>query len=243
MNEEARRKGTKPRAMAALRRLLDNEAPYRRRGVRLLAGVDEAGVGPLAGPVVAAAVILPEDSAIVGVNDSKRIAREEEREELACAIRAEAIAVGVGLAGPREIERVNIYQATRNAMARAVRRLRPQPDLVLVDARVVPGLSIPQEAHKKGDATFYQIACASLVAKTFRDALMRRMDARFPGYGFAVHKGYPTPAHKEAILRLGPCWIHRRTYRGVRREAEQQDLAEEWDVSPAAREKAGTPGD
>jgi len=187
--------------------------------------VDEAGVGPLAGPVVAAAVIMPPDSAIRGVNDSKKVPDPATRAELARLILAEARAVAVGVAGPREIDRVNVYRATLAAMGRAVRRLAVPPELVLVDARVIPGLAHPQEAHVGGDALFYQIACASLVAKTYRDRLMARLDLRYPGYGFARHHGYPTPEHREALRRLGPCWIHRRHYRGVA-EWTQGDLAD-----------------
>ncbi len=217
----------KTRVMPAVWRLRRREKPYRERGIRLLAGVDEVGVGPLAGPVVAAAVIMPETSAIRGVDDSKKILKRETREELARAVIAEATAVAIGVARPREIDRINVYWATLNAMARAVRRLDPAPELLLVDARTVPGIACLQEAHVKGDATFYQIACASLVAKTFRDALMVRMDRRYPGYGFARHVGYATPTHLEALERLGPCWIHRRGYRSVMAQL-QGDLEELW---------------
>jgi ribonuclease HII len=206
-------------------RLRRRERPYRERGIHLLAGVDEAGVGPLAGPVVAAAVIMPEESAIRGVNDSKQVADPERREELARCILQEALAVGLGVAGPREIDRVNVYHATLAAMGRAVRRLGSPPELVLVDARTIPDLDLPQEAHVAGDAGFYQIACASLVAKTYRDRLMARFDLRYPGYGFAQHHGYPTPEHREALRRLGPCWIHRRHYRGVA-DWHQGDIAD-----------------
>jgi len=208
-------RSTRKRKLPAVWRLKRRERPYREKGIHLLAGVDEAGVGPLAGPVVAAAVIMPEDSVIRGVNDSKKVADREFREELARRILAEARAVAVGVAGPREIDRLNVYHATLAAMGRAVRRLSASPELVLVDARVIPGLELPQEAHIEGDGTFYQIACASLIAKTYRDRLMQRLDRRYPGYGFARHFGYPTPEHKEALRRLGPCWIHRRNYRGV----------------------------
>jgi ribonuclease HII len=223
MSAEAR---TKRRRRAVVFGLVRRERPYRERGIRLLAGVDEAGVGPLAGPLVAAAVVMPPESVIRGVNDSKQIARAARREELAARILSEAVAVGVGVAFPREIDRVNIYQAGLRAMARAVRRLGVAPELVLVDARRVPGISAPQEAHVKGDARFYQIACASLVAKTYRDRLMARMDARYPGYGFAHNMGYPTPEHREALARLGPCWIHRRDFQGVR---EERQLTLEWE--------------
>jgi len=230
MTAQARKKTTR-RTMPAVWRLRRHEKPYRERGIALLAGVDEVGVGPLAGPVVAAAVIMPPDSAIRGVDDSKKVLKRELRRELAERIRAEAVAVGIGVAGPREIDRVNVYRATIAAMSRAVRRLDPGPDLLLVDARTVPGLAVPQEARVKGDAYFYQIACASLVAKDFRDTLMTRLDRRYPGYGFARHVGYGTPQHLEALHRLGPCWIHRRGYRDVMAEL-QGDLAELWGEKP-----------
>ncbi len=227
MTVRASSKKKKKRVLPVMWKLRRHERPYRERGVRLLAGVDEVGVGPLAGPLVAAAVIMPEDSAIRGVDDSKKILKREERERLAAEIVSEAVAVGIGVARPREIERINVYQATLQAMARAVNRLSPAPELLLVDARTVPGVSCPQEAHVGGDGIFYQIACASLVAKVFRDALMARMDRRYPGYGFARHVGYPTPEHCEALDRLGPCWIHRRNYSRVMAQA-QEDLEDLW---------------
>jgi ribonuclease HII len=233
VSEPATRKTRKTRKRPVVWRLRRREAPYRERGIRYLAGVDEAGVGPLAGPVVAAAAIMPEESAIRGVNDSKKILSAETRRELAGRILEEACAVGIGVAFPREIDRVNIYHATLAAMSRAVRRLSVPPELVLVDARTIPGITMPQEAHVGGDAAFYQIACASLLAKTYRDALMERMDRRYPGYGFARHMGYPTPEHREALRRLGPCWIHRRAYRGVA-EWWQGDLANLWNETTEA---------
>lgn len=203
------------------------EKPYRERGIRLLAGVDEAGVAPLAGPVVAAAVIMPPDSAIRMVDDSKTLSPAR-REELAEAIRAEAVVCGIGAARPREIDRINIYHATLAAMRRAVLRLGIPPQCVLVDARTIPGITFPQEPHVKGDATFYQIACASILAKTFRDALMQRLDRRFPGYGFARNMGYPTAEHREAIRRLGPTPVHRRSFRWWKEDPEQTTLDTLW---------------
>ncbi len=226
MVPEGKRKRKKPAAVGWLKR---RETAYRERGIRLLAGVDEAGVSPLAGPVVAAAVIMPPESAISGVNDSKKVLDPDFRVELARKIVAEAVAVAVGLARPREIDRINIYQASLQSMARAVRRLQVTPELVLVDARTIPGIDPPQEAHVGGDGKFYQIACASLVAKTFRDALMARMDVRYPGYGFAKHKGYPTPDHCRALAELGACWLHRQSYRRVA-ETRQGNL---FDLAPA----------
>ena len=217
------------------------ERRYRDDGIRLLAGVDEAGVGPLAGPVVAAAVIMGEEAAIRGVDDSKKILKPAVRADLARQILTEATAVAIGMARPREIDRVNIYQATLKAMARSVRRLRLRPELVLVDARTIPGIDMPQEAHVGGDASFYQIACASIIAKFYRESLMKRMDRRYPGYGFAQHMGYPTPEHRKALKQLGPCWIHRRYYRGVA-EWWQGDLDSLWgdlEVRKVAASRSG----
>ena len=220
-------KTTRKRNFPRMWGLRRRERSYRERGIHLLAGVDEVGVGPLAGPVVAAAVIMDEASAIRGVDDSKKILKAETREELAREILKQARAVGIGVARPREIDRINIYQATLKAMSRAVARLDPGPELVLVDARTIPGIDTPQEAHVGGDASFYQIACASIIAKNYRDLLMLRMDRRYPGYGFSHNMGYPTPDHKKALKALGPCWIHRRHYRGVA-EWWQGDLGSLW---------------
>jgi len=193
-------------------KLFPAERPYRDRGIRLLAGVDEVGVGPLAGPVVAAAVIMAPGSRIEGIDDSKSLSAKR-REVLVERIKAEAVTWSLGVGRPREIDRINILQATLRAMGRAVRRLDPAPELVLVDARTIPDLAVPQEAHVKGDATFYQIACASILAKTWRDTLMKRLDARFPGYGLGANMGYPTAAHRAAIRALGPSPVHRRSFR------------------------------
>jgi len=224
------------RALPAVWSLRRRERPYRERGIVLLAGVDEVGVSPLAGPVVAAAVIMPPDSAIRGVNDSKKVLCEAMRDELAGRIREEAVAFAVGMARPREIDRVNIYQASLRAMARAVLRLSIRPELLLVDARTVPGIDVPQEGHVGGDGLFYQIACASLVAKVYRDTLMRRLDRKYPAYGFAKHKGYPTPEHCAALARVGPCFIHRRGYRRVA-ETAQGDLFAEGRLERAEAER------
>jgi len=174
--------------------------------------VDEAGVGPLAGPVVAAAVILPRGVGLRGVDDSKRLTAES-RVELAAAIRQRASAWAVAAVEPEEIDRRNIYRATLEAMRRAVTGLGVPPDHVLVDARTIPGISFPQEAIVGGDARCHAIAAASILAKTTRDELMDAFDREFPGYGFADHKGYPTESHRRAIRNLGPCPIHRRSFR------------------------------
>ena len=188
----------------------------RRRGFARVAGVDEVGMGPLAGPVVAAAVVLPDDLELPGLDDSKRLSAAE-RERLAREIRARALALSVAAASHREIDRLDIRRAGLVAMRRAVEALRPRPDHVLVDARELPDLGIPQTPVVRGDAREAPIAAASIVAKVHRDALMRRLDRRHPGYGFARHMGYPTPEHLEALARLGPSPVHRRSFGPVAR--------------------------
>ena len=199
------------RAARRLETLLTRERALWNTGVERIAGVDEAGVGPLAGPVVAAAVIFRPGCGLPGVDDSKKLTPER-RETLAFAIREQALAFAVAIVEPDEIDRVNVYQATLAAMGRAVDALPVRPHHVLVDARRIPGCDLPQEAIIRGDAHCHAIAAASILAKTTRDALMRRYDDEFPGYGFADHKGYPTEAHRDAIRRLGPCAIHRMSF-------------------------------
>lgn len=189
------------------------------------AGVDEAGRGCLAGPVVAAAVILPEEHGLPGLTDSKALTAAR-RARLAPLIRRCAIAWGLGVIWPRRIDEINILQATFEAMARAARRLSVTPGVIFVDgdktipvhaARAVGWEAAfpPQEAVVGGDARVDAIAAASVLAKTFRDGLMERLARRWPGYGFERHKGYGTRAHYAALRRLGPCPLHRLTYRGV----------------------------
>ena len=199
------------RAAKRLETLLTRERELWASGLLRIAGVDEAGVGPLAGPVVAAAVIFPPGCGLPGVDDSKKLTPEK-RATLAVAIRERALAFAVALVEPEEIDRINVYQATLAAMGRAVDGLSFRPQHVLVVARRIPGCDLPQEAIIRGDAHCHAIAAASILAKTTRDALMRRYDDEFPGYGFADHKGYPTEAHRDAIRRLGPCAIHRRSF-------------------------------
>lgn len=183
-------------------------------GFRRIAGIDEAGRGPLAGPVVAAAVILPWRRPIAGVRDSK-VVPPVERERLYYQILQSAVAVGVGMVEPRDIERVNVLQATIGAMEQAVSRLSISPDALLVDAVSLRRLALPQRAVIRGDALSYVIAAASIVAKVTRDHLMDDYHRRYPRYGFRTHKGYGTPAHLDCLARYGPCPIHRRTFRGV----------------------------
>lgn len=186
----------------------------RRRGFRWVAGVDEAGRGPLAGPVVAAAVILPEKAALLGVTDSKKLPARR-REELAALIRARAVAVSVGCADPDEIDRTNILQATFSAMLRALRGLEVPPDFVLLDGPYSLPLHLPQRGVVQGDARSLSIAAASIIAKVHRDRLMNDYHTLYPAYGFHRHKGYPTAEHREALRRFGPCPIHRRSFQGV----------------------------
>jgi ribonuclease HII len=185
-----------------------------RAGYRLIVGLDEAGRGALAGPVVAAAVIMPPHTRLDAVDDSKRLSPEE-RDTLFDEIRRVAVGVGVGAAAAEVIDRVNIRQATLLAMQAAVAALPHAPEYLLIDGRDLVRLSLPQRAIVHGDQTVGSIAAASIVAKVTRDRLMHTLDARFPGYGLAQHKGYGTAAHLGAIRRLGPSPIHRRTFRGV----------------------------
>ena len=181
-------------------------------GEGLIAGVDEAGRGPLAGPVVAAAVILYPGAEILGINDSKQLS-EKKREALYPEILEKCMAVGVGIVGPGRIDEINILQATYEAMRKAVGTLCFRPDVLLVDAVTIPGLDeVLQVPIIKGDAKSLSIGAASIVAKVTRDRIMREMDAIYPEYGFAAHKGYGTAAHIEALKAFGPCPIHRRSF-------------------------------
>jgi len=183
-------------------------------GIKDIAGVDEAGMAPLAGPVVAASVMFPPETEIKGINDSKQLDAPT-REELAVEIRAKASGVSVGIATVEEIDAINIYHAGLLAMRRAVEGLPRAPQHVLVDARTVPGIPMPQNAFNKGDGINFSIAAASIIAKTTRDAMMDEMDKKYPGYGFASHKGYPTPEHKAAILKLGVADVHRMSFPAI----------------------------
>lgn len=181
------------------------------QGFSAVCGIDEAGRGPLAGPVCAAAVILPPDCDIPGLNDSKKLS-EKKREALFPVIQEKALAFGVGWATAEEIDRVNILQATFLAMARAVEALPTPADYALVDGNRMPPLPIPGETIVKGDATSASIAAASILAKVSRDRLLRRLDEAHPEYGFAKHKGYGTKAHYEAIRKYGLLPEHRRSF-------------------------------
>lgn len=195
--------------------MLALEGQALRRGYRRIAGVDEAGRGPLAGPVVAAAVILPEGMLLPEVNDSKQLT-EEKREELFDLIHREAVSVGVGIGDHALVDRINILQATLSAMSDAVRALSVAPDFILIDGISSIPMNIPQRTVKKGDSLSLSIAAASIIAKVTRDRMMVAYDAQFPGYGFASHKGYGAASHLAAIAELGPCPIHRRSFSGVK---------------------------
>ncbi len=195
--------------------LLRSERALWASGISRVAGVDEVGVGPLAGPVVAAAVVVPPEMRLRGVDDSKTLTRAR-REELAARIREQAVAISLGIVEVDEIDRLNIYHATLEAMRRAVVGLDVEPEHVVVDARTIPGIAMPQTALIKGDARSYSVAAASIVAKVARDRMMAELHAVHPQYGFADHAGYATAAHLAALERHGPCPAHRRSFSPVR---------------------------
>ena len=191
--------------------LWEIEQTWADRGFHAICGIDEAGRGPLAGPVCAAAVILPERLDIPGLNDSKKLT-DKKRRELFPIIEEQAIAFGLGWASQEEIDEINILQATFLAMSRAVEQLKIRPDLALVDGNRAPALDLPVETVVQGDSLSASIAAASVLAKVSRDDVMLRMAEEYPGYGFEVHKGYGTKAHYEALQKFGPSPIHRRTF-------------------------------
>jgi ribonuclease HII len=185
------------------------------KGYRSVAGVDEAGRGPLAGPVVAGAAILDQQNPIAGLDDSKKLTPKK-RDKLFDVLQTEALALGVGIASPAEIDDINILQASLLAMKRAVEDMAMQPDFLLIDGLFKIPADLPQEAITKGDSRSASIAAASIIAKVTRDRLMQTYDSTYPEYGFAGHKGYPTKAHKEAIRQFGCCPIHRCSFKGVK---------------------------
>jgi len=192
--------------------LLQHERRLWRHGFETVAGVDEAGRGPLAGPVVAAAVIFPRTlSQTFGINDSKKLSAKK-REQLEPIIKANALAVGVGIVDHREIDRINILQASYKAMQIAIQQLALTPDYALIDGRGLPQLPMPCKAIIKGDAKSLSIAAASIIAKVTRDQIMLDMHEIYPHYNFAQHKGYPTKKHIRAIREFGLCPIHRRSF-------------------------------
>ncbi len=191
----------------------ENEA--RHQGHRIVAGIDEAGRGPLAGPVVSAAVVLPEGIDLPGIDDSKKLTPAR-RNRLYDQLYGVARSIGIGVVDVVEIDRINILQASLQSMRMAVANLKPQADYLLIDGIFTLAGEIPQRAIKKGDSLSISIAAASIVAKVTRDRIMVQVDELFPEFGFRRHKGYPTKAHREAIARFGCCPIHRRTFKGVR---------------------------
>ena len=208
------------------------ELEARRCGYRRIAGLDEAGRGPLAGPVVASAVVLPTRCRIVGCDDSKLLS-ESERERVYHVIIKRAVCIGIGSASEREIDRLNILEATRLAMRRALAGLSPQPDCLLIDAITLLGCAIPIRSIIKADVLCLSVAAASIVAKVTRDRLMAEYHRLYPQYNFLSHKGYGTEEHLQQLATHGPCPIHRRTFEPV-----AQTLAHVQDPQPAT---AGSP--
>lgn len=188
------------------------EEIYNKENVKYICGIDEAGRGPLAGPVVVASVIMPKDSMIEGVNDSKKVS-EKKREKLYEEITNTAIAWGVGIVDQREIDEINILNATKKGLTNSLKELEIKPDLILVDALTnIDTLGIPYRSIIKGDAKSYSIAAASIIAKVTRDRIMRQWDELYPEYGFEKHKGYGTKMHIDAIKEYGPCPLHRKSF-------------------------------
>ena len=200
---------------ARLDAMLNFERVLWRAGVQHVAGVDEVGMGPLAGPVIAAAVIFPPHTELAGIDDSKRLDLAQ-RLDAEQRIRATATAIGIGVAEVAEIDSVNIYRAGLLAMRRALEALPVKPQHVLVDARTIPEVEVPQNCFNKGDGIDFSIAAASIVAKTHRDRLMDDLGSQFPMFGFERHKGYSTPEHQAAIRAHGPCPIHRKSFTFIR---------------------------
>ena len=202
----------KEKELERLEKLKEIENELYKKGAKKICGIDEAGRGPLAGPVVVAAVIMPEDSMLEGVNDSKKIS-EKKREKLYDEITETAIAWGVGIIDPKEIDDINILNATKKGVTTALMELTDKPDIILVDALTgIDTLGIPYQSIIKGDAKSYSIAAASIIAKVTRDRIMRQWDEIYPEYGFEKHKGYGTKVHIEVIKNNGICPIHRKTF-------------------------------
>ena len=195
-----------------LKTLKKYENELRKKGFKYICGIDEAGRGPLAGPVVVASVILPENSMIEGINDSKKVS-EKKREKLYDMIIEEAISYGVGIIGQDEIDEINILNATKKGLTMSLEELIQKPDIILVDAlSKINTLGVPYESIIKGDAKCYSISAASIIAKVTRDRIMREWDKVYPQYGFASHKGYGTSIHIKALKEYGPSPIHRKTF-------------------------------
>jgi len=209
MDEEERRERER------IRTLKKYEEEIWKEGFRYIAGIDEAGRGPLAGPVVAAAVIMPPNAYIAGVNDSKKLSPGK-RLKLALKIKEAAVAWAVAAVNPPYLDDINILNATRKAMIQAVCELYPQPDFLLIDALNLPDVHIKQHYLIKGDNLSFSIACASILAKVERDASMEALEHIYPGYGFSKHKGYASREHIQALMLKGPCPLHRRSFEPVK---------------------------
>jgi ribonuclease HII len=222
-----------------LHNLLRFEIDLWEQGFNLIAGVDEAGMAPLAGPVIAGAVILPRNYKLRRLNDSKQILDEAVRAELAKQIKQDAVVWSVGRAEVEEIDTLNIYHAGLLAMRRAVEGLTSQPDFILVDARRIPHCQTPQRGIIKGDTLSASIAAASIIAKTTRDAIMIEFDSVHPGYNFATHKGYPTPEHCRCLKELGATAIHRRSFARVREALGLDPIQNELFEEKAETARAG----
>lgn len=211
-----------PKRMKTERDKLAYEKELLAFGAEYIAGVDEVGRGPFAGPVVCAAVIMPLDAEnlIDGVDDSKKV-KEERREQLAALIRERAVAYKICEESPETIDEINILEATKRCMKRAVEGLSVQPDVVFVDGNFRIDIELPQQNIVRGDALSYSIGAASILAKVYRDSLMREYDKQYPQYGFARHKGYGTAVHIRALKEFGPCPIHRKTF--IKRILEERE--------------------
>ena len=207
--QELKRQAKLEKERARIETMKVYEKEYESHG--WICGIDEVGRGPLCGPVVASAGILPKDCQILYLNDSKKLS-EKKREELYDVIMEQAIAVGVGMASPERIDEINILQATYEAMRQAISGLKVKPAVLLNDAVTIPGVEIPQIPIIKGDAKSVSIAAASIIAKVTRDRMMMEYDRIYPGYDLASNKGYGTKVHMEALRTIGPCEIHRRTF-------------------------------
>lgn len=186
-----------------------------KKGCRFIAGIDEAGRGPLAGPVISGAVVLPFDFPDPGITDSKKLSPKK-REQFFSIIMENAVSVSTGRADHNEIDRINILQASLRSMERAVHTLSVVPDFLLIDGKFTINSDIPQKAVIRGDSRSISIAAASIIAKVTRDAIMRKFHFRYPEYGFDRHKGYPTKVHREALAKFGPCPWHRKSFKGVK---------------------------
>lgn len=199
-----------------LNTLFSFDARLRKKDIKYIAGIDESGRGPLAGPVVAAAVVLPADFYIANLNDVKML-NEGERKKMYFLIKSSAIAIATGIISAEIIDSINIFQATYKAMAIAVKKLSVKVDLLLVDGPFkIPLIEIPQKAIVRGDCTSASIACASIIAKVTRDRIMSRLHKQYPQYGFSVHKGYPTPEHLRVLSLYGPSKVHRYSFGPVK---------------------------